>query len=311
MTMSIGIDRNANTQRMTAAEQVQPDTYQIVADTSSAGFTATLTDWADGGLHEVVATIIAGGNTLTISGNNGNFETTLTGIGTSLILQTRADGTWFVAGATGVLSASPTFDGADSFQTVAADLNLDSGAGVDTPDTAFLAGVMGNVLGENLTETGNYVGGVIGAYNVTGTNASNYPKAGVIGDVGDQTTTANAAVLAVLDGDGGLTGAEAAFGVDYLNSTVGSGFDWMFSGAKAAHDGYLAAVPRKGFALVALNAGGLPVGLYFGVATDDAGIVAQVGADNTIADGSLYISILDNAGKLFQKQNDVWVDLQA
>jgi hypothetical protein len=51
--------------------------------------------------------------------------------------------------------------------------------------------------------------------------------------------------------------------------------------------------------------------LFTGTATDDAGIVADVGADTLWADGCLYISVVDGAGKLFQKQNDVWVDLQA
>ncbi|MGB2987137.1 MAG: hypothetical protein WBE26_14795 [Phycisphaerae bacterium] len=40
-------------------------------------------------------------------------------------------------------------------------------------------------------------------------------------------------------------------------------------------------------------------------------MVSDVGADSTVADGSLYISVVDGAGKLFQKQNDTWVDLQA
>ena len=46
-------------------------------------------------------------------------------------------------------------------------------------------------------------------------------------------------------------------------------------------------------------------------AVDDAGIVAQVGADATIGDGSLYVSHVDGAGALFQKRNDVWVDTAA
>ena len=45
-----------------------------------------------------------------------------------------------------------------------------------------------------------------------------------------------------------------------------------------------------------------------GSAANDADIVTDVGADNTIADGSLYLSIVDGAGKIFLKQNDVWVE---
>jgi hypothetical protein len=48
----------------------------------------------------------------------------------------------------------------------------------------------------------------------------------VLGVVGDQTTTADAAVVAYLDGDGGLTTATAAYGVSMKNSTGGSGFDY-------------------------------------------------------------------------------------
>ena len=59
------------------------------------------------------------------------------------------------------------------------------------------------------------------------------------------------------------------------------------------------------------DAGSLPCIIASGTATDDAGIVSDVGADSNWADGSLYISVSDGAGKLFQKQNDVWVDLQA
>lgn len=46
-----------------------------------------------------------------------------------------------------------------------------------------------------------------------------------------------------------------------------------------------------------------------GSATDDAGIVTDVGADANIADGSLYLSIVDGAGSTFQKVNDVWTAL--
>ena len=57
----------------------------------------------------------------------------------------------------------------------------------------------------------------------------------------------------------------------------------------------------------AVDAGSLPCIIASGSATDDAGIVTQVGLDSTVADGSLYISVVDGAGSLWQKQNDVWV----
>jgi hypothetical protein len=199
-----------------------------------------------------------------------------------------------------------------SRQAVEADLELAAGAGTsDVADSAYLGGVMGNIIGTALTKTHNIVAGLIGKLSVGGDRATTYPLAAIVGEIGEDSAHADAAIVAVIGGDGGAVNANAAFGIDHLNSNNGAGFDWVIDGHKEAHDGYDAGTPLKGFARVGVNAGGLPVGLYFGVATDDASIVAQVGADNTIADGSLYISHVDNAGKLFQKQNDVWIDLQA
>lgn len=62
---------------------------------------------------------------------------------------------------------------------------------------------------------------------------------------------------------------------------------------------------------IGVDANGLPVGLFVGQATSDGTITTAVGADTLWADGSLYVSAVDGAGKLFQKQNDIWVDLQA
>jgi len=87
-------------------------------------------------------------------------------------------------------------------------------------------GVKGQVFGSNETSTATYYLGVMGRYLITGTNASTFPKAGVMGVVGDATTTANAAVMAFLDGDGGLTTANAGFGISMTNSTGGSGFNY-------------------------------------------------------------------------------------
>ena len=51
---------------------------------------------------------------------------------------------------------------------------------------------------------------------------------------------------------------------------------------------------------------GLPAILASGTATDDSGIVSDIGADTLWADGSLYVSVSDGAGKLFIKTADVW-----
>jgi len=106
-------------------------------------------------------------------------------------------------------------------------LAIDSAFGSnDVNAPASAQAIRGRVTGSNLTKTCNYVAGVTGQYLVTGTNASEFINTGLLGVVGDQTTTANAAVVAYLDGDGGLTTAGSAYGVSMKNSTPGSGFDY-------------------------------------------------------------------------------------
>lgn len=56
-----------------------------------------------------------------------------------------------------------------------------------------------------------------------------------------------------------------------------------------------------------VNSGSLPTLWFIGAQTDDNGIRGEVGADNTIADGSWYMSVSAGAGALFVKVNDVWV----
>jgi fibronectin-binding autotransporter adhesin len=106
-------------------------------------------------------------------------------------------------------------------------LTVSSAFGSSDPNSpASAQALRGRITGANLTGNSNYLTGVTGQYLITGTNASDFIKAGVLGVVGDQTTTADAAVVAYLDGDGGLTTAAAAYGVSMKNSTGGSGFDY-------------------------------------------------------------------------------------
>ncbi len=95
------------------------------------------------------------------------------------------------------------------------------------------------VLGANYGGTDVYMAGVVGLYGVTGTNASVYPVAGVIGWIADTTITADGAFVALLDGDTGVTRAGAAYTVRSLNSTAGSYFDYgldLYSGTIGAYD---------------------------------------------------------------------------
>lgn len=135
------------------------------------------------------------------------------------------------------VSLAPDYDGTGSFQTIAADLTLDEAAG-SSSDPKFLAPVMGNLIGADLSKTKPYLAGLIGAYSVTGVKATTYPSAAVLAIIMDQVTDVDAAVQAVIDGDGGVTKAAAAFGVKSNNSTVGSGFTRGLDLYSAAHDGY-------------------------------------------------------------------------
>ena len=87
-------------------------------------------------------------------------------------------------------------------------------------------GVQGRIAGSNLASTATYYAGVVGQYSITGTNASTFPKVGVLGVVGNTTTTADVGVMAWMDGDGGETTARAGFGIGMTQSTAASGFDY-------------------------------------------------------------------------------------
>ena len=198
-----------------------------------------------------------------------------------------------------------------SYQPVWSDLNLAAGAGTsEEGDSSYLAAMMGNVIGATLTKTKNIIAGLIGKLSVTGTRASTYPVAAVVGEVGDGVTAADGCFVGVLGGDSEVTTPRTVYGVDSQNSVPGSGFQYFLDAVGASHDGYTAISYSKAVFRLGMN-GSESLIFAFGTATNDAGIVSQVGADNLISDGSLYISMVTGGSKLFQKQNDVWVDLQA
>jgi hypothetical protein len=133
------------------------------------------------------------------------------------------------------------YDGTgSSYQIIGVDLNLAAGAGSDTlTNPKFLAPIMGNVLGADLTEAANYLAGVIGAYSITGAKATEYPAAPIIGILFDG-AQADALVLAVLDGDdgGAATNARAAFGVAINNNNTSSGVQYGVDLYAAANANY-------------------------------------------------------------------------
>lgn len=136
----------------------------------------------------------------------------------------------------GEVKSEATYSGTSSYQPIWSDLTLSAAAG--STDGKFLAPIMGNVFGEDLTKAGNYIGGVIGHYNIAGTNATTYPSGAVLGGIGDGTSTAKGAFVAYIDGDSGTTTAGAAFKVMNNNSTAASGFEYGVDLQDAAHDGY-------------------------------------------------------------------------
>ena len=70
-----------------------------------------------------------------------------------------------------------------------------------------------------------------------------------------------------------------------------------------------ASIAKAEVRMATADAGSLPCIIASGTATDDAGIVSDVGADTLWADGSLYISVVDSAGTLWQKRNDIWTSI--
>jgi hypothetical protein len=74
--------------------------------------------------------------------------------------------------------------------------------------------------------TFNHMAGAVGEFAVIGTYANNGLMAGVLGIINTNTLSGDAAVMAFMDGDAGLTTARCAFGVAMAQTTGGSGFEY-------------------------------------------------------------------------------------
>ena len=72
----------------------------------------------------------------------------------------------------------------------------------------------------------NHMAGVVGNFAVIGTYANNGLMAGVMGIVNTNTLSGDAAVMAFMAGDAGVTTCRAAFGVAMAQTTGGSGFEF-------------------------------------------------------------------------------------
>ena len=74
--------------------------------------------------------------------------------------------------------------------------------------------------------TFNHMAGAVGEFAVIGTYANFGLMAGVMGIINTNTLSGDAAVMAFMDGDAGVTTARCAFGVAMAQTTAGSGFDY-------------------------------------------------------------------------------------
>jgi len=74
--------------------------------------------------------------------------------------------------------------------------------------------------------TFNHMAGAVGEFAVIGTYANFGLMAGVMGTINTNTLSGDAAVMAFMDGDAGLTTCRAAFGVAMAQTTAGSGFEY-------------------------------------------------------------------------------------
>jgi hypothetical protein len=202
-----------------------------VLSTNGSGVLSWVSDATTYGNSNVVSLMGAfGSNTITTTGNiTGGNIIGIIAAGSNTITTTGniTGGNINIPNGYANVTGNATTVGGGATIGVRSILAIDSAFGSnDANDPASAQAVRGRVTGSNLTKTRNYVTGVTGQYLVTGTNASEFINTGLLGVVGDQTTTANAAVVAYLDGDGGLTTAGSAYGVSMKNSTPGSGFDY-------------------------------------------------------------------------------------
>lgn len=204
------------------------------------------------------------------------------------------------------------WNGTRSFQAIWADFQPTAAFGSSTNATpAYGAAIMGNIVGSAaITGTDNILAGVIGKWDLTGTISATYAGAAVRGEIGNNSTSARAAILAAMGGDTLTSTAVAAFGVDWNTSTGASAFDYGLDlEGLAAHDSYT--IPRydDGFIRMGgrvLNAGGSLVTvsnivILAGVAAPTDG-TSGTGLNNAGA-GSVYIRQSGADSRLFINTN--------
>ena len=144
--------------------------------------------------------------------------------------------------------------------------------------------------------TFNHMAGAVGEFAVIGTYANFGLMAGVMGVINTNTLSGDAAVMAFMDGDSGVTTARCAFGVAMAQTTAGSGFTYGLdlkmqdpvadAGGPSGVQAYKTAEIR-----LANDGSGNPVVIKVGNFTDGAasGVgKGSLGIDST--DGLLFVS---------------------
>ena len=178
----------------------------------------------------------------------------------------------------------------------------------------------------------NAIRGQIKANDGIDVSSANAVVAGVQGffelaGTGARTLTGHVAAVraAIEEGASGTTTVAASSFYSGFEATLNSTRTYTLTGVMSAFTANISGGTSKWYygmynqvgsvfgdiKVQAEDAAGLPCVIFSGAAATDGDIATAVGADTLWADGSLYISVLDGNGKLFQKQNDTWTDLQA
>jgi hypothetical protein len=142
--------------------------------------------------------------------------------------------------------------------------------------------------------------GTVGEFAVIGTYANFGLMAGVMGTINTNTLSGDAAVMAFMDGDSGVTTCRSAFGVAMAQTTAGSGFEYgidlKMQDPVLDAGGPSGVIPYKTAEIRLANDGaGAPVVIKVGNFVDGAasGVgKGSLGIDST--DGLLFVS--DSAG---------------
>jgi hypothetical protein len=151
----------------------------------------------------------------------------------------------------------------------------------------------------------NHMAGLVGNFAVIGTYANNGLMAGVMGIINTNTLSGDAAVMAFMAGDSGVTTCRAAFGVAMAQTTPGSGFEFGIDlkmqdpiadgGGSSGVIAYTKANIRMEDDVVVMVDAGAPVN---GTTGDDFAGTGSLYVDSTA--GVLYI----NTGAI---NNPTWV----